>query len=107
MISKTKPGKIKNQLTKEDEAAKKAQSKIIYTGFVAQEVEQAAKKVNYNFSGVDAPKNDKDFYGLRYGDFVVPLVKAVQELSKKADKVDSLENRITKIESKIKKKADK
>jgi len=36
----------------------------------------------YDFSGVDVPKNDKDLYGLRYADFVVPLVKAVQELSK-------------------------
>jgi cell division protein FtsB len=28
---------------------------------------------------VDKPKNDRDFYGLRYGDFVVPLVKGMQE----------------------------
>ncbi|MFL5788825.1 MAG: T9SS type A sorting domain-containing protein, partial [Flavisolibacter sp.] len=34
-------------------------------------------------------------------DFVVPLVKAVQELSKKVDKVDSLENRITELENKL------
>ena len=31
---------------------------------------------------MDAPKNDKDFYGLRYAEFTVPLVKAVQELYK-------------------------
>jgi predicted RNase H-like nuclease (RuvC/YqgF family) len=30
---------------------------------------------------VDAAKNEKDLYGLRYAEFVVPLVKAVQELS--------------------------
>ncbi|MGB1318592.1 MAG: hypothetical protein ACPG5W_10310, partial [Flavobacteriales bacterium] len=30
-------------------------------------------------SGVDSPDNDKDFYGLRYAEFVVPLVKATQE----------------------------
>lgn len=30
---------------------------------------------------MDAAKNDKDIYGLRYAEFVVPLVKAVQELS--------------------------
>ncbi|MBK5284061.1 MAG: tail fiber domain-containing protein [Bacteroidia bacterium] len=53
--------------------------KIIFSGFIAQEVEQAAKEVGYDFSGVDAPKNDKDLYGLRYAEFVVPLVKAVQE----------------------------
>jgi len=49
------------------------------TGFIAQEVEKAAQSVGYNFSGVDAPKNSKDVYGLRYAEFVVPLVKAVQE----------------------------
>jgi len=30
---------------------------------------------------VDAPKNEGDRYGLRYSQFVVPLVKAVQELN--------------------------
>jgi trimeric autotransporter adhesin len=49
------------------------------TGFIAQEVESAAKSCNYNFSGVDAPDNENDIYGLRYSEFVVPLVKAVQE----------------------------
>ena len=49
------------------------------TGFIAQEVESVAKDLGYSFSGVDAPKNDQDFYGLRYATFVVPLVKAMQE----------------------------
>ncbi|MBK9732468.1 MAG: tail fiber domain-containing protein [Chitinophagaceae bacterium] len=52
---------------------------IVYTGFIAQEVEKAAKALQFDFSGVDAPKNESDFYGLRYAEFVVPLVKAVQE----------------------------
>ncbi len=49
------------------------------TGFLAQEVEAAAKKINYDFSGVDVPKVDGGLYSLRYAEFVVPLVKAVQE----------------------------
>jgi hypothetical protein len=49
------------------------------SGFIAQEVEALANKIGYDFDGVDAPKNEKDFYGLRYAEFVVPLVKAVQE----------------------------
>ncbi|MEO6403952.1 MAG: tail fiber domain-containing protein [Ferruginibacter sp.] len=53
--------------------------KITYTGFIAQEVEIAAKKLGFKFSGVDAAKNENDTYGLRYSEFVVPLVKAVQE----------------------------
>ena len=77
---KTPDGKIK-QLSPEELAAKKQKEEVIYTGFVAQDVEKAAKELNYDFSGVDAPKNDKDVYGLRYAEFVVPLVKAVQELS--------------------------
>jgi hypothetical protein len=53
--------------------------KILYSGFIAQEVEKAASQAGYDFSGVDRPKNEKDFYGLRYAEFVVPLVKAIQE----------------------------
>jgi hypothetical protein len=52
---------------------------IVQTGFVAQEVEKSAKELGYDFSGVDAPQNATDNYGLRYSEFVVPLVKAVQE----------------------------
>ncbi len=59
--------------------AEKLKGQILQTGFIAQEVEKAAHSLGYDFSGVDAPKNDKDFYGLRYAEFVVPLVKAIQE----------------------------
>ncbi|HRI19712.1 MAG TPA: tail fiber domain-containing protein [Panacibacter sp.] len=81
-----------------DEAITKKE-KIIYTGFVAQEVEKTAEKLGYDFSGVYKPQNDKDPYGLSYSDFVVPLVKAVQELSKKNDEKDALiEQLITRID---------
>jgi hypothetical protein len=60
-------------------AARNEKSQNVYTGFIAQEVEAAAKALGYNFSGVDAPKNENDFYGLRYAEFVVPLVKGMQE----------------------------
>ncbi len=56
-------------------------SKVVYSGFLAQEVHQAAKASGYEFSGVKVPENDKEIYGLRYAEFVVPLVKSVQELS--------------------------
>ena len=61
-----------------DDAINKKEQ-ILYTGFVAQEVEATASKFGYDFSGVYKPKNDKDAYGLSYADFVVPLVKAIQE----------------------------
>jgi hypothetical protein len=60
-------------------SSENAQEEIVYSGFLAQDVEAIAKKIGYNFSGIDSPKNENDSYGLRYGDFVVPLVKAVQE----------------------------
>jgi hypothetical protein len=56
------------------------------TGFVAQEVEAIVKKGNYSFNGVNAPQNSSDRYSIRYAEFVVPLVKAVQELTLMIDK---------------------
>ncbi len=53
--------------------------RIKQTGFIAQEVARAAKEVNFDFNGVSAPASDKDLYTIRYAEFVVPLVKAVQE----------------------------
>lgn len=74
--------------------------KINFTGFVAQDVDAAAKKIKYDFSGID--KTGK-IMGLRYAEFVVPLVKAVQELSKSNDdkdaKINALELRIEKMEA--------
>jgi len=68
-----------------DERALAEKEKVVYTGFVAQDVEKSAKELHYDFSGVDAPKDQHSLYGLRYSEFVVPLVKAVQELSHKND----------------------
>ena len=48
-------------------------------GFLAQEVEQAAKAANYEFSGYDTPKTERDLYKIKYAEFVVPLVKGMQE----------------------------
>jgi len=81
--------------------------KIQFTGFIAQEVEAAAKKADYDFSGVDKTSN---LLGLRYAEFTVPLVKAVQELDGKNTKleednaalkakVDALENTVAQMKS--------
>ena len=67
---------------------------ITYTGFIAQEVEATAKELGFDFSGVDKPKNENDTYGLRYAEFVVPLVKSVQEqqqiIQKQQQQIDAL-----------------
>ncbi|RYZ47844.1 MAG: hypothetical protein EOP49_20180, partial [Sphingobacteriales bacterium] len=52
------------KLSQEEIAARQAKSMVIHTGFVAQEVEKAAKEMKYDFSGVDAPKNNEDFYAV-------------------------------------------
>ncbi len=51
-------------------------------GFLAQEVEKAAKDADYKFSGVGKVKSVNELYSLSYESFVVPLVKAVQEQEK-------------------------
>ena len=56
-----------------------ASTAIRQSGFIAQEVEKAAQEVGYGFSGVHKPENANDNYSLAYSQFVVPLVKAVQE----------------------------
>jgi Chaperone of endosialidase len=74
-----------------------------HTGFIAQEVEQSATELGFSFSGVDKPQEPGKLYGLRYAEFVVPLVKAVQELSKQNEDFkkqnEELLKRIEKLES--------
>ncbi len=67
------------------------------SGFIAQEVEQAAKTVGYDFNGVHVPKNEKEIYSLAYSQFVVPLVKAVQE---QQQIIEALKKRIEILEKK-------
>jgi hypothetical protein len=50
-------------------------------GFVAQDVEKATKESGFNFPGIDVPRNNKEVYALRYVDFIMPMVKAIQELN--------------------------
>ncbi len=63
----------------EMEEVRLANEEKIHTGFIAQEVEAAADSIGYDFSGLLTPENDNSIYGLSYAEFVVPLVKAVQE----------------------------
>jgi hypothetical protein len=106
---KDKNGKL-IVLTQKQKETRLQKEKIVYSGFVAQEVEKAAKEISYDFSGVDAPKNDHDLYSLRYADFVVPLVKAVQELSEKNEekdkKIDNLQHQIDELKVLINKIMD-
>lgn len=86
-----------------DACAVAAKEKQIQTGFIAQEVEEAAMATGYQFSGVDAPQSNEDFYGLRYAEFVVPMVKGLQQLdaanANLKSEVDNLKSRLEKLEA--------
>lgn len=68
----------------------------LHSGFIAQEVEHAAKEVHYEFSGIVKPQTATDFYSLKYAEFVVPLVKAVQE---QQSQIESYEAKIKNLEN--------
>jgi trimeric autotransporter adhesin len=89
-------------------------SSIRQSGFIAQEVEKAAKESGYDFNGVHVPANDNDNYGVAYSLFTVPLVKAVQELhgqnklqqktiESQQEQISDLRSRLDKVEKMIKK----
>ena len=86
---------ISKELSSSIVKSRNAKSQITYSGFSAQEVEKIAREIGYDFSGVDAPKNGNDFYGLRYAEFVVPLVKAVQE---QQQIIEELKRRVEELE---------
>jgi hypothetical protein len=76
---------------------------IPQTGFIAQEVEQAAKELNYDFSGVTPPKGNSKIYSLQYASFVVPLVKGMQEQQQQIELLQKentdLKKRLEKLET--------
>jgi len=57
-----------------------------------------------HFSGVVRPANPESYYSIRYSEFVVPLIKAVQEQS---SEIKGLNERITELEALVKKLLEK
>jgi len=82
-------------------------SQIRYSGFIAQEVETATQTINYNFSGISKPEKSDGHYGLDYASFVVPIVKAEQELANEnamlKKQIQELENKNKTIELRLQK----
>jgi hypothetical protein len=50
---------------------------MVFSGFLAQDVIEAAKKSGYAFSGID---QSGTLLGLRYAEFVVPITQSILEL---------------------------
>lgn len=70
----------------------------IRTGFIAQEVDSLIQTLNFEFDGVGNPQNDTDTYRISYSQFVVPLVKAVQE---QQSEIENLKSLITEMKKEI------
>jgi hypothetical protein len=77
----------------------------VHTGFLAQDVERIAKELGYDFDGVKAPKTEKDFYKVSYSQFIMPLVKSVQEqqqiIENQTKKIDTQQQQINKMHEQI------
>ena len=89
-INKTKregEEELPQELIDIEKKAREAKEIQVQTGFIAQDVEVTAQSIGYDFSGVDV--DEAGVYGLRYAEFVVPLVKAVQELSEQNDRLQA------------------
>lgn len=79
---------IPDSLINASEMKQSNKAQLVYTGFIAQEVEAATLKIGYSFSGLHVPENERDTYSIAYAEFVVPLVKAVQQLNEKNNKLE-------------------
>ena len=74
-----KSNRLQNRIDTTDWTGKYDIEKIKFSGFRAQEVEKAAQEAGYYFSGVDKPESGNGLWGLRYAEFVVPMIKGMQE----------------------------
>jgi trimeric autotransporter adhesin len=83
---------------------------VKHTGLLAQEIEKICKKLNYDFDGVHVPKveNISDTYSVAYDQFVMPLVKGMQEQQAAIESLllenATLEKMILEIEKQLEKK---
>jgi hypothetical protein len=98
----TKTGVINNSMIK---PASYNEKKQLHTGFLAQDVEKIANQLGYSFDGIHAPVNNRDHYSLAYSQFIMPLVKSVQEqqqiIEDQNKKIDNQAEQIKKMNEKI------
>ena len=86
-INNLKPKSYKYNDTNDD---------VIHQGILAQEVSETMKKLNIDedqFFGIN--KDEDGYYNACFGEFITPLIKAVQELDEKQSKrINELENTV-------------
>lgn len=74
---------------------------VKHTGFLAQDIEAICKELGYDFDGLNIPKNDNENYSVAYSQFVMPLVKAVQELDAKNKVLEAKVNELDQIKAEL------
>jgi hypothetical protein len=67
-------------------------------GMIAQDVQKVLQELGVDFSGLVVDNDPQKTLNLAYGDFVLPLINAVQELSKQNEE---LINRVKELENKM------
>lgn len=97
-------GKGDLELKKFMDAAEQ-KSKITYNGFLAQEVYDASISTGFEFSGITVPENENGKFGLKYSEFVVPLIAAVKEqqliIDSNLDNIEELRLKNEKLEQQL------
>jgi len=82
------PVSLLEQRFKTGEESRPKDDETVYDGLIAQEVKASLDNMRLEWSGWS--KNESDGKeGIQYGALVVPLIKAVQELSAKVEKLES------------------
>ncbi|SVB83478.1 uncharacterized protein METZ01_LOCUS236332, partial [marine metagenome] len=82
------PVSLLEQRFKTGEESRPKDDETVYDGLIAQEVKASLDNMGLEWSGWS--KNESDGKeGIQYGALVVPLIKAVQELSAKVEKLES------------------
>lgn len=66
-------------------------------------MEQAAKASGFEFPGLDVPRNAKEVYSLRYVDFIIPMVKAIQEQQAEIEDLKAENGRLKSVETELSK----
>ena len=88
-----------------------ASMSVVHSGFIAQEVDSIAQLCGFSSSIVHTPANSTDPYALSYAEFVVPLVKAVQELNAiitdQNQQIQALETEIYELETRVNSNEDR
>ena len=79
---------------------------IKHTGFLAQDIEALCKKLGYDFDGLNIPKDENGNYSVAYSQFVMPLVKAVQELDEKVKTLEVANAELQRQNAELKAQAD-